>query len=331
LLGQLVGDALGSMVEFRSASDIQKEYPNGLRRILASPVWHTIAGQPTDDSEMALALADTLVRFGFDSEKVAAAYGQWLLSNPFDVGNTIGQATRAIVEAGKRGEGLELAVYDKANWDSEANGALMRQSPLAIWGCKLPPAELSAMVKRDTALTHPNAVCRDASAALIVAIAKTIREGLDGNAAYTAALEWNASAGTSHAVTQAIEKAYREKPDFERYSGHVLVALQNALYQALHAGSLEEGVVDTVMSGGDTDTNGAIAGALLGAIYGIGGIPAQWRDTVLNCKPKEGERGVMHPRPEIYWPSQALSLSSKLVAAGNSSTPGTVSSPSKGQ
>ena len=71
LRGQLVGDALGSMVKFTSAHDIARLYPHGLREIGPSPVHGTIADQPTDDSELALALARSL-----------AAYGQRKLSMP---------------------------------------------------------------------------------------------------------------------------------------------------------------------------------------------------------------------------------------------------------
>ena len=59
-------------------------------------------------------------------------------------------------------------------------------------------------------------------------------------------------------------------------SGWVVTALQSAYYQLLHAPSLEEGIVSTVRSGGDTDTNAAICGALLGAVYGRQAVPRQW-------------------------------------------------------
>ena len=67
--------------------------------------------------------------------------------------------------------------------------------------------------------------------------------------------------------------------------GWVKIALQNAFYELLHAPSLEEGVVATVRRGGDTDTNAAIAGALLGAVHGREAVPAQWRSMVLSCRP----------------------------------------------
>lgn len=64
MLGQLVGDALGAQVEFESAASIARRYPDGVRTIRDGGPFNTLAGQPTDDSEMALSLARTLVRDG---------------------------------------------------------------------------------------------------------------------------------------------------------------------------------------------------------------------------------------------------------------------------
>jgi ADP-ribosylglycohydrolase len=315
LLGQLAGDALGSMVEFNPAGELRRRYPGGLREIGPSSVWGTIAGQPTDDSELALILARCLLREGgYDEEQVAASYGYWRMSGPFDVGGTIGQATAAIVEAA---EGTKAAAARRAaNTGSQANGALMRQSPLAIWGWALEAAELDRIVRTDTALTHPNPVCQDASAAFIVAVAVTIREGLDASAAHARALAWNRDRGGSAEVTRVLEAARDSSPDYHTNAGWVLVALQNAFYRALRASSFEEGVVATVMSGGDTDTNAAIAGALLGAIHGMAAIPSRWRETVLSCRPAEGAPGVYQPRPRAFWPADALELADGLIALG---------------
>ena len=60
LLGQLAGDALGSLVEFQSPNEIRRSYPDGVRELADGGTWNTIAGQPTDDSEMALLLARML-------------------------------------------------------------------------------------------------------------------------------------------------------------------------------------------------------------------------------------------------------------------------------
>jgi ADP-ribosylglycohydrolase len=317
LLGQFAGDALGSMVEFMSTDAIRQHYPGGLCEIGPSPVFHTLAGQPTDDSELALALARALLDGdGFDDERVAEAYGTWLESAPFDVGGTIGTATRAILAASTRSVTRADAARDAANRRSEANGALMRQSPLAVWGYALAPEALAAVVRRDTLLTHPNRVCQDASVAFIIALAAVIREGLDAKQAYARALAWDEAYGESPTVTAALCAARDTLPDYETNQGHVLIALQNAFYQALHAPTIEEGVVATVMGGGDTDTNAAIAGALVGALHGGRAIPDQWRHAVLTCRPQEGAAGVQQPRPQTYWPVEALILAERLLAVG---------------
>jgi len=96
LLGQLAGDALGSAVEFCSAARIARDFPEGVTRLEDGGTWDLIAGQPTDDSELALALARQLVKHGrFDERAVGAAYVDWLNSGPFDVGTT----TRTAIEA----------------------------------------------------------------------------------------------------------------------------------------------------------------------------------------------------------------------------------------
>jgi ADP-ribosylglycohydrolase len=162
-------------------------------------------------------------------------------------------------------------------------------------------------------LTHPHQVCQDASAAFIVALADTIRDGLDGAAAYERACAWDRQHGRSATVTAALAAARHAPPSYQPKEGHVLIALQNAFHQALHAPSFEEGVVATVMGGGDSDTNAAIAGALLGAIHGVAGVPAQWRETVLSCRPERGLPDVHHPRPEALWPVDALALAEQLL------------------
>lgn len=70
------------------------------------------------------------------------------------------------------------------------------------------------------------------------------------------------------------------------------------------------------MAGGDTDTNAAIAGALLGAVHGREAVPAQWRQMVLSCHPAEGAPAVRRPRPRAFWPVDALTLAERLLVLG---------------
>jgi hypothetical protein len=102
--------------------------------------------------------------------------------------------------------------------------------------------------------------------------------------------------------------------DFENQQGWVLTALQNAFFRLRNAESLEEGLVATVGCGGDTDTNAAIAGALLGALHGRNAFPSRWILPVLACRPL-AEAGAPRPRPMEYWPDDILELAEALLAA----------------
>lgn len=100
------------------------------------------------------------------------------------------------------------------------------------------------------------------------------------------------------------------RPDSSQM-GWVLHALQNAFFELLHASSFEEGLVATVGRGGDTDTNGAIAGALLGARHGAADMPTAWMRAVRSCRPERGR--ARQARPPSYWPIDALAVSEQLA------------------
>ena len=298
LLGQLAGDALGSLVEFETPEEIRRRYQAGVRELADGGTWDTLAGQPTDDSELALMLARTLVEHGrYDAEAVRRAYVFWLDSDPFDCGNTI--------LAGLTG---------RPNSRSQANGALMRISPLGIFGTHRDPAQVMEWARQDAALTHPNEVCRQANALFAAAIAFAIRSGCEGREVYSQVSGLVDDTDVSPALQSAFAGA-AESPaaDYVQQQGWVLTAFRNAFWQLLHAPSLEESIVDTVMRGGDTDTNAAICGALLGAVHGRGAIPPQWVEVLLDCRPEAGRVGVRHPRPEVFWPVDALQLAEKLI------------------
>jgi ADP-ribosylglycohydrolase/fructose-1,6-bisphosphatase/inositol monophosphatase family enzyme len=298
LMGQLAGDSLGSLVEFWDAEQVASRYADGPRKLDDGGVFQTLAGQPTDDSEMALALARSIVSRGrYDPVAAAEAYRRWYASEPFDIGTT----TRAALG------GEPLA-------DSQANGSLMRVSPLALFAHDRPPDEAAALARADSALTHPNPICGDAAAAYVIAAAHAIRTGDGPGAVYDAALGWARRAAESEVVA-SLEAARDAAPVCDGSSqGWVRIALQNAFHELLRAASLEEGVVRTVRRGGDTDTNGAIAGALLGAVHGRAAVPAQWRGAVLSCRPHVLR--ARRPRPMAYWPVFALELAERLLLAG---------------
>jgi ADP-ribosylglycohydrolase len=298
LLGQVAGDSLGGLVEFASASEVRRRYPEGPRELVDGGHWETLAGQPTDDSELALTLGRAILRAGrYDPEAALAGYRDWHRSQPFDMGGTI-----------------RAALADRANPASQANGSLMRVSPLAVLTHALPLEDAVELARQDSRLTHPNPVCGDAVASFVVAIRHALREGDGPEAAWRSALAW-ARRTAALSVVGALE-ASREGPpvcDTET-SGFVLVALRNAFSELLSAKTVEEGVVATVRRGGDTDTNAAIAGALLGAVHGRGAVPDQWRRMVLSCRPHASR--AKRPRPMEYWPIDVFELAERLLLAG---------------
>jgi len=299
LLGQLAGDALGSLVEFQSPEEIRRSYPEGVRYLANGGTFKTLAGQPTDDSEMALLLARMLAEKGvYDAAAAKASYMFWIESDPFDCGNTIA--------AGLKGE---------PNPASQANGAMMRISPLGIFGARFDLAQVGEWAREDAAITHPNPVCLQANALYVMAIAHAIKTGAGSNDVYEAIQAWAAEMDVAPSLLATVKRAAEAPPvDYTRHMGWVLIAFQNALWQLLHAPGFEEGVVDTVMRGGDTDTNAAICGALLGAVYGREAVPAQRVEALQNCRPRAGAPGVFQPRPECFWPVDVLGLAERLVA-----------------
>jgi ADP-ribosyl-[dinitrogen reductase] hydrolase len=97
--------------------------------------------------------------------------------------------------------------------------------------------------------------------------------------------------------------------------GWVLTALGNAFHRLYSGQTLEQAVIETVAVGGDTDTNAAICGALLGATQGRDAVPLRWRRFVLGCR-SVSAHDVRHPRPMTFWPDDALDLAEVLLVAG---------------
>ena len=298
LLGQLIGDSLGSLVEFQRPERIRSRYPDGVRDMADGGTFNTIAGQPTDDSEMALLLARSLVSLGkFDQEEARKAYVFWLDSDPFDCGNAIW--------SGLTGRHIP---------DSQANGAMMRISPLGIFGVNFALEQVAEWARQDAAITHIHSICQQANALFAMAIAYAVRTGCKADDLYQEIVGWAEEMDVESSLKETISAAADSPPDdFVDSQGWVLIAFRNALWQLRTADEVEEGIVDTIMRGGDTDTNAAICGALLGSVHGREAIPGRWIETIRGCRPRAGTPGVYKPRPECFWPADALELAEQLI------------------
>ena len=300
LFGQCTGDALGQQVEFLDPQTIRSKFPEGLRTMNDGGTWSTLAGQITDDSEMALLLARTIIQEErYDAGQVAQAYQYWFdETSPFDIGNTIGAALR-----------------NTPNPDSQANGSLMRISPLGIYGYRMSIERLWGFACIESALTHPNPVCQHACALFVCAIANAIESGRTPQEIYAFALNLATQQNVEAVLLNALQNAQTNVPEVTSQQGWVINAFQNAFYQLLHCSSAEEAIINTTALGGDTDTNAAIAGALSGSVFGRDSIPFFWRQMVLSCRPHPSI-GAEHPRPLCLWPSDIPMLSERLLLCG---------------
>lgn len=268
LWGLMCGDALGSPAEFKTPSTLRAQYPDGVRDMVAG--WGNTknrrAGEITDDSEMAIALLGALVAArGFKAATVREAYHRWLRSNPADIGGTIYNAL----------------AFGESSPSSEANGALMRIAPLAI-AAKVYGFDWMSPAREDARLTHVNPKCGVANQAYMAAL-MALLDDKEPQEAWAAALEL-VQRRSCPALEKRLREAQKKEPVYYPQVGWVEIAFQCAFYWLLHAASYEQALLCIVNRLGDTDTNAAIAGALLGARFGASGIPESWRRTVQSCK-----------------------------------------------
>lgn len=295
--GQCVGDALGSMVEFQTASQIQQKYPNGIEILERTKVFGpgTVPGQLTDDSEMAVMLLRSLfdetetVFLGYNSNRAFDAYRWWRDSNPIDMGGTTASAL----------DGMP-------NDSSQANGALMRVSPLAAASIHVNEQTATEWLRLDASLTHPNEVCQQANVMFGLLIRAMLLADMSvmSQEAFRLAQQY-IERYQFHHIADLVENARTQPPDeFYHNMGWVRIALHNALFHLFNDSSWHKAVHDTVMQGGDTDTNAAIVGSLLGARYHHDVIPEQWLQTVQSATPKS--------RPRELWAVPASRLITEL-------------------
>ena len=245
LLGLAVGDAVGTTNEFSSC-------PPRIADMVGGGPFQLRPGQWTDDTSMALCLADSLIACrGFDALDQMQRYVRWwrhgensATGHCFDIGN----ATRAALERFERSGNPYAGDPDPF---SAGNGSIMRLAPVVL--VRWPDEEIAiAMAAESSLTTHAAAEavegCRALARYLLRALAGASREEILAG--------WN--------------------PQPVRPTGYVVDSLNAALCCFAEARSFREGCLAAANLGGDADTIAAIYGQVAGAHFGESGIPAEW-------------------------------------------------------
>jgi ADP-ribosylglycohydrolase len=305
VLGALVGDAAGAVLEFfdRAIESADVEHA------LAMPgggTWGVAPGQITDDGELTMSLLNALAESPARPRNAANHYVRWVASDPFDIGATTRSAMGCLRDPDSLARaselGVEIVMAEAAQarcMGSKANGSLMRATPLGVWGANRDNAALVAAAQDDARLSHPNPACVDAAVAYVLAIASLIRAPGDVARARALAGEW--------AEQHACEEVRRWLDDadagthvpYTPQDGFVRIAFTHAFRHLAAGTTYVDALRETLAGGGDTDTNACIIGGLLGARWGASAIPETMRSAVLGCDTRRGRNTrpeTLHPR-----------------------------------
>ncbi|MGE0547986.1 MAG: ADP-ribosylglycohydrolase family protein [Kofleriaceae bacterium] len=311
LLGLAVGDALGTTLEFTKITGAAfPELMTGPHReIIGAGPFDLKPGQVTDDTQMALCLFHSLVaHHRLDVDDVVARYRQWQRV-AFDIGMQTQSALGLVPEVAPLDAGR--VIWQRSGRQSSGNGALMRTAPIGVL------LSAHSSIRRDAtffdgAITHfdprSQLACAAFNAAISIAIATDrppsptdLVDAARGElepASATLVRRYNditdLIASAAHELADDLAAAERPDPtlygpelDLRSHQGFVRSAFRLAFWELVHAPSFEAGLIDVANRGGDSDSNGAIAGALLGAFHGIDAIPDRWLTAVLSAQSAE--------------------------------------------
>jgi ADP-ribosyl-[dinitrogen reductase] hydrolase len=276
LLGLAAGDAVGTTVEFQPPGTFAR-----VTDMVGGGPFNLPAGAWTDDTSMALCLAESLVECaGFDPVDQLERYVRWYREGRwsstgrcFDIGN----ATRAALV---RFEQTHEPYPGDADPHAAGNGPLMKLAPVVLAYAADPAAAVRyAGLSARTTHGAPEAIdaCRLWAALLVGALAGAGLPELIGGDIYEPVPGLWDRDPLHPKVTAVAGGSFRDKqPPAIRGTGYVVDALEAALWAVHTTDSSEDAVLAAVNLGDDADTTAAIAGQLAGAVYGVDGIPERW-------------------------------------------------------
>lgn len=284
MLGSIVGDAIGVPVEFTSRSSLRESPVTGMRSF---GTHNQPAGTWSDDSSLMLCLADSLADKAVDYHDQAARFVSWMHDSNwmphgevFDIGN----ATREAIF--RLDAGVEPTEAGLASEFHCGNGSLMRILPVGLYLALAGRDERAEVTTACSRLTHGHPRCQLACVMFTEIVASLVRgrsfeealfEGRDVLRENLASKFPKESAAFERLLSPALTDL--DEADVSS-SGYVIHCLEASLWCTGRAESFREGVPAAVNLGDDTDTTGAVAGALLGLRFGRDQIPNDWIESL---------------------------------------------------
>ena len=270
LLGLATGEALGAPAEFLTPEQILGTY-GVLTEMIGGGVYDLPPGESVDATEMMLCLAESLAdRGAFDAEDVIERYRQWFESRPRHVSLTV-RAALISYRAGTHWDLASRRAFEILGGPRAGNGSLIRCAPVGLVYCG------DAVTRHDTSLrestlTHFDRLAGWACAAFNDLISAARHGDLAEQVPDIAATIDDEDLRVSRMLRETLAM----EPEEVRSSSFVLDTLQAALWTVLRSTDFEHAVTRAVNMGHDSCAVGAVTGALAGAVYGEGGIPARW-------------------------------------------------------
>jgi ADP-ribosyl-[dinitrogen reductase] hydrolase len=266
LLGLAVGDALGTTLEF-SARDTLPHHTE----ITGGGPFHLQPGQWTDDTSMALALAESLIQHPeLEPRDLMDRFVRWWREGAYSCTGDCFDIGMATAEALRRYRQTQDPYAGSTDPQTAGNGSLMRLAPVALHA--LHDAETARRIAADQSRTTHAAPQAVEACALFVDLLREAILGAD-KATVLAPRPW---AGDPVIAAVAANSWQGRSRSAVRASGYVVHTLEAALWAVEQTSSFEEALVLAVNLGEDADSVGAVAGQLAGALYGLSGIPPRW-------------------------------------------------------
>ncbi len=280
LIGSVVGDALGAPFEFGPADAFSRRFPAAARGVATEMcgggAW--LAGEWTDDTQMALLVAGSLVEHGgLDEADMFDRFRRWVAAGPKDVGIQ----TSAVLRSGRSWD-VAAARHFRSGAPAAGNGSLMRTTPAAIWFARAGRDATMDAARRISALTHGDPSAGEGCAIF----QELVRVALDGGDALGAIEATLALVADEHRVRWAtvLDPSWTPEQATEG-NGAVWPTLGSAVWALRKSASFEEAMRRVIDLGGDTDTVAAVTGGLVGAVFGVTGIPMRWASAVHGTLP----------------------------------------------